>query len=290
MKNNSKFLLLLSMFIFGTIGIFRKYIPLPSSLLAMSRGFIGTLFLLVVIFIKKEKMCWKSIKSNLLLLVLSGAFIGFNWIFLFEAYRYTTVATATLCYYMAPIFVILVSPLFFKEKLTLKKSICVAVAITGMVFVSGILQSGFNATKEMKGVILGLMAALLYAGVVVMNKHIKSVSAFDKTIVQLGTSAVVLLPYTMLTENLAEITFTPTLIIMLCIVGIVHTGIAYTLYFRVMDKLKAQTVALFSYVDPVVAILLSAVILHENIGVWGYIGAVLVLGATLVSELPEKNK
>lgn len=290
MKNNSKFLLLLSMFIFGTIGIFRKYIPLPSSLLAMSRGFIGTLFLLVVIFIKKEKMCWKSIKSNLLLLVLSGAFIGFNWIFLFEAYRYTTVATATLCYYMAPIFVILVSPLFFKEKLTLKKSICVAVAITGMVFVSGILQSGFNATKEMKGVILGLMAALLYAGVVVMNKHIKSVSAFDKTIVQLGTSAVVLLPYTMLTENLAEITFTPTLIIMLCIVGIVHTGIAYTLYFGVMDKLKAQTVALFSYVDPVVAILLSAVILHENIGVWGYIGAVLVLGATLVSELPEKNK
>ena len=290
MKNNSKFLLLLSMFIFGTIGIFRKYIPLPSSLLAMSRGFIGTLFLLVVIFIKKEKMCWKSIKSNLLLLVLSGAFIGFNWIFLFEAYRYTTVATATLCYYMAPIFVILVSPLFFKEKLTLKKSICVAVAITGMVFVSGILQSGFNATKEMKGVVLGLMAALLYAGVVVMNKHIKSVSAFDKTIVQLGTSAVVLLPYTMLTENLAEITFTPTLIIMLCIVGIVHTGIAYTLYFGVMDKLKAQTVALFSYVDPVVAILLSAVILHENIGVWGYIGAVLVLGATLVSELPEKNK
>lgn len=290
MKNNSKFLLLLSMFIFGTIGIFRKYIPLPSSLLAMSRGFIGTLFLLVVIFIKKEKMCWKSIKSNLLLLVLSGAFIGFNWIFLFEAYRYTTVATATLCYYMAPIFVILVSPLFFKEKLTLKKSICVAVAITGMVFVSGILQSGFNATKEMKGVVLGLMAALLYAGVVVMNKHIKSVSAFDKTIVQLGTSAVVLLPYTMLTENLAEITFTPTLIIMLCIVGIVHTGIAYTLYFGVMDKLKAQTVALFSYVDPVVAILLSAVILHESIGVWGYIGAVLVLGATLVSELPEKNK
>ena len=290
MKNNSKFLLLLSMFIFGTIGIFRKYIPLPSSLLAMSRGFIGTLFLLFVIFIKKEKMCWKSIKSNLLLLVLSGAFIGFNWIFLFEAYRYTTVATATLCYYMAPIFVILVSPLFFKEKLTLKKSICVAVAITGMVFVSGILQSGFNATKEMKGVVLGLMAALLYAGVVVMNKHIKSVSAFDKTIVQLGTSAVVLLPYTMLTENLAEITFTPTLIIMLCIVGIVHTGIAYTLYFGVMDKLKAQTVALFSYVDPVVAILLSAVILHENIGVWGYIGAVLVLGATLVSELPEKNK
>ena len=261
MKNNSKFLLLLSMFIFGTIGIFRKYIPLPSSLLAMSRGFIGTLFLLVVIFIKKEKMCWKSIKSNLLLLVLSGAFIGFNWIFLFEAYRYTTVATATLCYYMAPIFVILVSPLFFKEKLTLKKSICVAVAITGMVFVSGILQSGFNATKEMKGVVLGLMAALLYAGVVVMNKHIKSVSAFDKTIVQLGTSAVVLLPYTMLTENLAEITFTPTLIIMLCIVGIVHTGIAYTLYFGVMDKLKAQTVALFSYVDPVVAILLSVLLL-----------------------------
>ena len=290
MKNKSKLLLMLTMFIFGTIGIFRKYIPLPSSMIALTRGFIGTLFLLFVIFIRKEKMCWKSIKSNLLLLVLSGAFIGFNWIFLFEAYQYTSVATATLCYYMAPIFVILVSPLFFKERLTLKKSICVAVAIIGMVFVSGVLQTGFGGIKELKGVAFGLMAALLYATVIVMNKHIKGVSAFDKTIVQLGTSAIVLLPYTLMTEKITEIKFTPTVVIMLCVVGIVHTGIAYALYFGVMDKLKAQTVALFSYIDPVVAILLSAAILHENIGVWGYVGAVLVLGATLVSELPEKNK
>ena len=166
-----------------------------------------------------------------------------------------------------------------------------AVALAGMVFVSGIPQSGFAGMSELKGILLGLGAATFYAIVVILNQYIKDISAYDKTIMQLGTAAVALLPYTLLTENFADITFTPVSIIMLIFVGIVHTGIAYTLYFGSMSGLKAQTIALFSYIDPVVAIILSALILQENIGLWGVIGAVMVLGSTMVSELfGEKNK
>ena len=285
-NNKDKMMMIGAMTIFGTIGIFRKYIPLPSSLLALARGMIGTAFLLLlVLVIKRDKLSTEAIKRNLGFLVVSGAFIGFNWILLFEAYQYTTVATATLCYYMAPVIVVLVSPFLFKERLTPLKALCVAVALAGMVFVSGIPQSGFGGISELKGILLGLGAATLYAIVVILNQYIKDISAYDKTIMQLGTAAIAILPYTLLTENFADITFTPVAVCMLFFVGIVHTGIAYTLYFGSMSGLKTQTIALFSYIDPVVAIILSAIILQENIGLWGVIGAVMVLGSTMVSEL-----
>ena len=290
-NNRDKLMMIAAMTIFGTIGIFRKYIPLPSSTLALARGVIGTLFLLtLVLFVKKQRLDGGAIRRNLAFLVISGALIGFNWILLFEAYQYTTVAVATLCYYMAPVIVVMVSPFLFKEKLTPLKAACVAVALAGMVFVSGIPQSGFGGISELKGILLGLGAALLYATVVVLNQYIRDIPAYDKTIMQLGMAAVAILPYTLLTENFADISFTPIAVLMLLFVGIVHTGIAYTLYFGSMSGLKAQTIALFSYIDPVVAIILSAVILQENIGLWGVIGAVMVLGSTMVSELFGEKK
>jgi len=292
-KTNSKkslIMLISAMFIWGTIGIFRKYIPLPSSTLAFVRGFIGTIFLILLILVKREKIQWSAVKANLFMLIASGAFIGFNWILLFESYRYTSVATATLCYYMAPIIVILASPFVLKEKLTVKKLICVAVALSGMVLVSGVIGVEFTGAGEFKGIFFGLGAALFYATVMLMNQKIRNIPAYDKTIMQLASAAIVVLPYTLLTEDLTGITYTPFIILMILILGIVHTGIAYALYFGSMDNLKAQTIALFSYIDPITAIILSATLLREGMGAMEAVGAVLVLGATIVSELPEKKK
>ena len=292
MANKAKLELIASMFIFGTIGIFVRHIPLPSSMIALVRGFVGAFFVLLFVYLKKSKLDNAAIRKNFVMLALSGAFIGINWILLFESYHYTTVATATLCYYMQPIFVILASPILLKEKLTPKKVICVLVALVGMVFVSGVLQTGIPALSEAKGILYGLGAALFYATVVLMNKKITNISAYDKTIMQLGMGAIVLSPYVMLTQDFATATLsmTPSLWALLLFVGLVHTGVAYALYFDSMKDLKAQTIAIFSYIDPIVAIILSALLLKESMGLYGVIGAVLVLGSTFISELPEKER
>lgn len=289
-ESSAKVSLILAMIIFGTIGIFRKYIPLSSGLVAFARGVLGVVFLLVFIKIKNIKMDKEKIRRHLLILLVSGGFIGLNWVLLFESYRYTSVAVATLCYYMAPIFVMIVSPFLLKERLTAKKAICVAVALIGMIFVSGVLDGGISDISELKGILFGLGAAALYASVVMMNQKLRGVSTYDKTIMQLGAAAVVLIPYLLLTEDFSAIALTPVIVIMLIIVGVVHTGIAYAMYFGSMNDLKAQTVALFSYIDPIVAIILSALFLKEPMTVYSAIGAVLVLGATMISELPEKRK
>jgi len=292
MANKAKLELIASMFIFGTIGIFVRHIPLPSSMIALVRGFVGAFFVLLFVYLKKSRPDKEAIKKNFVMLALSGAFIGINWILLFESYNYTTVATATLCYYMQPIFVILASPFLLKEKLTVKKAVCVAVALLGMVFVSGVLQTGIPALTEAKGILYGLGAACFYATVVLMNKKITDINAYDKTIMQLGMGAIVLTPYVMLTQNFGTATaaMTPKLWLLLLFVGLNHTGVAYALYFDSMKDLKAQTLAIFSYIDPIVAIILSALLLKENMGLYGVIGAVLVLGSTFISEMPEKER
>ncbi len=287
--NRAKGNLIFSMFLFGTIGIFVRNIPLPSSVIALSRGLVGMLFLILVTFIKKEKLSALAIKENLVILCLSGTAIGANWILLFESYRYTTVAVSTLCYYLAPIFVIIVSPVFLKEKITIRKVICIFVALMGMVLVSGVYKSNVSIS-DMKGILFGIGAASLYAAIMLLNKRLRNISAYERTIVQLGITALVVCPYILLTENVSALPITYTAFVLLIVVGVVHTGIGYTLYFGSMSSLPVQTVALLSYIDPVVAILISMFILKEGMSVAGIAGAVLVLGATLFSEVLPNQK
>ncbi len=279
--------LVVSMVLFGTIGLFVRYINLPSSIIALARGLVGMLFLLAVCLLRGKSLSVKAVKSNLLWLIVSGTCLGMNWILLFEAYRFTTVATATLCYYLAPIIVIVVSPFLLKERMTVKKSICTIVALMGMVLVSGVIENGIPTVAEAKGIVYGLGAAVLYACIMLLSKKIHDISAYDKTIVQLGVSALVLVPYCLMTEKITTISISPTVLGLLLLVGIVHTGVTYFLYFGAMGQLHAQTVAIISYVDPVVAVLVSVFVLQEGMNVWGIVGAVLVLGAALISEIGE---
>ena len=169
----SYLMLISSMLIFGTIGIFRRYIPLSSGSLAFVRGLMGALFIVVFTKIKGKKSEHSSIgKKKLIILVVSGMMIGINWMLLFEAYNYTTVATATLCYYMQPTIVILLSPLIFREKLTVKKIVCAVIAMVGMVFVSGMADGNGLQSVDMKGIVFGISAAFVYAAIVMLNKKV----------------------------------------------------------------------------------------------------------------------
>ncbi len=289
MKHMAKLRLVAAMLIFGTIGLFVRYLNLPSGMIACVRGLVGTLVLLLIMALLRKRPSLAAIKKNLLRLLLSGAFIGFNWILLFEAYRYTTVSTATLCYYMAPIFVVLGAALLLRERLTARKLLCVLVALVGMVGVSGMAENGLPTLAEAQGILFGLGAALLYASVMLLNKGLREIDAYDKTVVQLAAAALVILPYTLAVEGGgAWLSLDLPTLLLLLLVGVVHTGLAYFLYFGAMGGLHAQTVAILSYIDPAVAVLLSMLVLHEGMTPLGLGGAVLVLLAALVSELPAR--
>ncbi len=273
-----------SMLIFGTIGVFRRHIPLPSAFLAFARGILGGVFLLVFVRLRGKDKSAPLPGRALLRLAVTGAMIGFNWMLLFEAYNHTTVAVATLCYYMEPTIVMLLSPVLFRERLTGRKMICAMVSIVGMVLISGVADMSGAQPRDLTGIVPALGAAALYAGVVITNKKTQGVDAYRRTTVQLLSAGIVMLPYLLLTDGFAGIVFTPSALLLLLAVGVVHTGTAYALYFGGMEGLRVQTVAMLSYIDPVSALLFSAFLLKEPLSVLNILGAVLILGSAMASE------
>ena len=174
-----------SLCIFGTISLFVRNIALGSGLIALSRGLLGTVFLLLFLAVRRQKPDIPAIRKNLGILLLSGGIMGLNWALLFEAYRYTTVAVATLCYYMQPVFLTLAAAVLLGEKLSVKKGICILAALCGMILISGVIGGGIPEARELTGIALGLGAACFYACVILCNKKLKDIGAYDKTIVQL---------------------------------------------------------------------------------------------------------
>ena len=278
--------MLLSMLIFGTIGIFVKLVGLPSSVIALLRSAIGAGLLAAFLLAGRKPLHRAAIRKNLRFLLPAGAALGFNWILLFEAYRYTTVAVATLCYYMAPVFVILLSPLLLREKLSRRKLLCVAAALAGTALISG----ASAGSGDLRGVILGLCAALLYCAIVLLNRGVRDLPAVETTLMQLAVSTVVLLPYVLLTQRGAAIDWTERTVLLMLLLGVVHTGLAYLLFFGAAAQLPAQTTALLSYIDPVTAIILSALVLDQSMSAAQVCGAVLILGSTLAGELLDKKE
>ena len=293
MKSNDlrdRLLLVLSMLIFATIGIVRRYLPIPSGMLAMLRGAIGAVVLFSLLFLFGKRMDIRAIRKCLWRLVLGGVLIGLNWIFLFESYRYTTVAVATLCYYTAPVIVLLLSPIVLRERLSRRAVVSILLALVGIVFVSGVLSGDGFGGRDALGVLFGLLAALLYASVILINKTVTGVSASDRTVVELLSAAVLLLPYTLILEDLSSLEMSLPTLLLILLVGVVHTGIAYALYFGAIGALPASTVSVLSYLDPVGAILLAVVFLDEPLTPSVIVGTVLILGGTLLSELPVRRK
>lgn len=273
--------------LYGTIGLFLRHVSFPSELVAMCRGIIGSIFIFLYLRIRGPKPDTVAIKNNLSWLVLSGICLGLNWIFLFAAYIETTVAIASLCNYLAPAMVVLIAPAVLHEKLDLRKLPCVFVSLLGVALISGVLDGQKGSSK---GIILGLLAAAGFVGIVLCNRQLMGISAMDKAIVQLVVSAATILPYVIIHNRGTVIGFDLSSVLITLMLGILHTGVAYCLYFSGMGTLPVQTVAVLGYLEPVVSVLCSVLLLNEPLSLWGWLGAVLVIGAAAVSEImPEKE-
>lgn len=286
----AKVMLLATVVVWSSIGVFRYYIPMDVILLIASRAVLGTLFLGAVLVATHRALDWSGLRRNAKWLLVAGVFFCLDWTFLFKAYQHTTVAVAVVCYYMAPIFVMLLSPWILKETLRLRQGVGIVIAFVGILFVSGLFEGGNVAGVTLEGVSYGLVAAALYATVVFLNKRMAPMDPMTKTIAQLVMTAILLTPYCWSAPWPAADTLTPLVIALIVVVGVVHTGLAYAVYFGCMDKLPAQTVVLYSYLDPILAVLLSAFALQEPMSIGTIMGTVLILGGAFIGEMHPRRQ
>lgn len=286
-ENAYKLLMAGAMLIFGTIAPFVRGVSVSSGELALYRAVLAAILVGGFLLLTRQGISIKDVKKELFLLLLSGAAMGFNWILLFEAYKYTTVSVATLSYYFAPVIVMAVCPILFKEKLSGRQILCFVMSSAGLVLITGAAGGG---DSDLIGIGFGLGAAVLYATVMVLNKFIKGVAGLHRTFVQFLAAILVLAPYVALTSGFTVGELDGRGIGILLLLGLFHTGITYCMYFTAIKELPGQQVAMLSYLDPLVAVLVSVIWLKEDLGVLEIIGGALILGFTLWNELPKKTK
>ena len=288
-SNKARILLIVSMAIFGTLAPFVRNIPVSSAELALYRAVLASVLIALFLLVTRQRIPFRTIRKSIPLLLFSGMAMGINWILLFEAYKYTTVSVATLSYYFAPVIVTAVCPIIFREKLTAKQIICFVMSTVGLILITGIgdLSTG---SSHLTGILFGLGAAVFYATVVLLNKFIKDVDGIHRTFLQFLAATLILAPYVAMTGGSTLGSLDSVGWLNLLIVGLVHTGLTYCMYFSSLKELPGQKAAILSYIDPLVAVLISVTLLNESMTVWQAIGGVLILGFTLWNELTPAAK
>ena len=284
---NAKSMMIASMAIFGTLGVFTRNIAVTSGELALYRAVLAISLIAVYLVCTKQNINLKASKKELVLLLFSGAAIGINWILLFEAYKYTTISAATLSYYFAPVIVTVVCPILFHEKLTGKQIFCFIMSTLGLIMITG--TSNIRDKRDFIGILFGISAAIFYAAVIILNKFIRNIDGIHRTFLQFLSAIIILVPYVLLTSGIhlgnLDIKGWGNLLI----IGLFHTGITYCMYFSSLKELAGQEASILSYIDPLVAVLISVLILGETMSIAQAIGGALILGFTLWNELTPHN-
>ena len=275
-----------SLLIFGSNGVFAAHIDLSSAEIVCMRTLIGSAALILVLLLSRTGLDWGAMRREALKLIAAGICLGVNWALLFEAYKLMSVSMATLTYYTSPVIVLLLSPVLLKEKQSVRAYIGMAAAVVGLVLAVGLSDAAITAT----GLLVGLGSAAFYAALIVFNKKIDGVSGLPLTTIEMVIAACVMVPYVLLTGG--RIGFPPDMegtlyLLFLCLV---NTGLACFIYFSSMNKLPARAVALFGYVDPVSALIFSAVFLGDRLGVAQLAGAALVFAGAAWGQSTGRQK
>ena len=273
------------MVIFGTNGLIVANISLGSAEIVLMRTFLGSLFLLAVVLVKRS-FSFADLKADLVPATMGGAALGLNWVLLFSAYRSAGVGLSTLTYYCGPIIVLALSPVLFREKLTWNKLLAIAAVAVGMFCITGDIEPGSDVQT---GILFGGGAALLYASLIVANKRVKRLSGLNCAMYELIVAFFVVLIYLLASNVKLPVIPAAEDIVWVLVIGLVNTGLAYYLYFSSLQKLPGQTVALVCYIDPLTALLVSGAFLGEKLFAVQIAGAVLILGGACLGELKFKK-
>ncbi len=270
----------ISVFLYGTLGFFLAFINVNSEFVVFCRGLFGSLFILCLLAIRKQKLDIEGIRRNLKYLIISGLALGLNETFLFIGYKYA-VSLASLGNYTAPISIIVISAILYKQKIPFKQLMCIVASFVGIIFLSGVLTGTSN---DIRGLIFGLLGSIGFITLVFMNKKLDNIGAYDKTLVQLFVSSCTCLPLVLINKSYL-ISYDLKTISILLMLGIIHTGYAYCLYFDSIKTLSPIKIAIIGYVEPVMSVLIGALFLKESMDIYTILGAILILGSAIVSEL-----
>ena len=274
-----------ALLLFGSNGIVASMIHLSSYEIVLLRTLIGSLLLIAIFFIAREKLTFYKYKTQSIFLAVSGIAMGTSWIFLYEAYDEIGVSLASLAYYCGPVIVMMLSPLLFKEKLTRIKVCSFLVVLVGIFLVNG---TAFENGVSVWGLACGLLSAICYSLMVMFNKKANDITGLENSMLQLFVAFLTVAIFVGIKQGYRMEIDTQSIIPIL-VLGLLNTGIGCYFYFSSIGKLPVQTVAICGYLEPLSAVVFSVIFLKETMLPIQIIGAVLIIGGAMLGEYRKRQ-
>ena len=275
-----------SLLLFGFNGIVASHIPLDSTHIVLLRSLLGSMSLLAFFFLSRHRFSFTGRGQDVLLICLSGAAMGASWMLLYEGYQRIGVATASLLYYCGPVIVMALSPLFFREKLTYVKLIGFSAVCAGIVLINGLSGEALNVI----GCICGIGGAVFYAVMLILNKKARSVDGMENSLLQMLSATATTVLFLLCREQLSFSVTEGRVWLWILLLGLVNTGFGCWCYFSAIGALPVQTVAVCGYIEPMSAVVFSALLLREHMTPPQLLGAVLIVGGALFAECVRSGK
>jgi len=274
-----------ALLLFGSNGIVASLIHLSSYEIVLLRTLIGSLLLIAIFFIAREKLTFYKYKTQSIFLAVSGIAMGTSWIFLYEAYDEIGVSLASLAYYCGPVIVMILSPFLFGENLTKIKVCSFLVVLVGIFLVNG---TAFENGVSVWGLACGLLSAICYSLMVMFNKKANDITGLENSMLQLFVAFLTVAIFVGIKQGYRMEIDTQSIIPIL-VLGLLNTGIGCYFYFSSIGKLPVQTVAICGYLEPLSAVLFSVIFLKETMLPIQIIGAVLIIGGAMLGEYRKKQ-
>ncbi len=270
-----------ALLLFGSNGIVASNINIPSVYIVLYRTFLGSTLLLMLYLLTGNNFSFYKYKKDFFYICISGIAMGTSWMLLYEAYVQIGVSISSLLYYCGPVIVMILSPILFKEKLTVPKIIGFCFVLAGIFLVNGHTTESLNAL----GIVCGLLSAVMYSIMVMANKKSCYILNMENSLLQLITSFLTVAVFVICKKGFQTPTLSLNSILWLLTLGFLNTGIGCYLYFSSIGKLPVQSVAILGYIEPLSAVLFSVALLHEIMQPLQILGAVFIIGGAILSEL-----
>lgn len=277
---------ILALLLFGTNGIVASRIALSSYEIVLLRTMIGSLLLIALFLLNKGRFQFYRRKKDFLFLAISGMAMGISWMFLYEAYQQIGVSLSSLLYYCGPVIVMALSPLLFREKLTLPKIFGFALVLLGLVLVNGNIVGD---TQSHWGILCGILSAVMYAFMVICNKKAVQITGMENATLQLTVSFLTVAVFVTAVKGI-QVDATSADLPWILLLGLVNTGIGCYFFFSSINDLPVQTVAICGYLEPLSAVVFSVLLLKESMSLAQVIGAVLIIGGAVLGSIATWSK
>ncbi|HJJ29338.1 MAG TPA: DMT family transporter [Methanocorpusculum sp.] len=286
--NKAALLLTLSVLITGANGILANSTGETSAQIVFLRTLIASLFMLALFLVTRHKFTFYKNPRDFALIAASGCSMGISWLFLYEAYLEIGVSLATLLYYIGPVIIMILAPVLFKEKHTPANLLGFGIVLAGVLLVNGIAVK--NGVVPF-GILCGTLSAVFYACMMAFSKKITVMKGIENPMFQFIFSFLIVALYVSFTGGYGfMLAISPHDWLMFAILGIVNTGIATTLYFVTVPRVKARSLAVISYFELLSAVIFSAIFLGEILTPLQIAGTACIVGGALFAELRHQKK